>query len=246
MPRIPRIFCPELPDEGAGVILPDGASRHVLKVLRMGPGDALRVFDGRGREHDATIEEAAGRRARVTLLGAREPAPESPLDVSLLQAVGRGERMDLVVQKATELGVRSIVPVMSNRSMVKLAGERAGRRRSHWASVAAGACEQCGRAFVPEIAAPCTLETALGLTPADWTRLTPDPAAAQPMAAVDLPTVGLALLIGPEGGLDDGERSLAEAAGFQPVQLGPRILRTETAAITGLALAQGLWGDLRR
>jgi 16S rRNA (uracil1498-N3)-methyltransferase len=246
MPRIPRIFCPELPDEGAGVTLPDGASRHVVKVLRMGTGDALRLFDGRGREHDATIVEAAGRRARVTLLAAREPAAESPLKVSLLQAVGRGERMDLVVQKATELGVRSIVPVLSNRSMVKLEGERADRRRSHWESVAAGACEQCGRAFLPEIAAPCTLETALGQTPADWTRLTPDPAAEQPMAALDPPGIGLAVLIGPEGGLDDGERSLAEAAGFQPVRLGPRVLRTETAAIAGLALAQGLWGDLRR
>ena len=246
MPRVPRIFCPELPEEGADVALPDGASRHLVKVLRLGPGDALRLFDGRGRENDAAIEEVAGRRARVTVQAAREPAPESPLNVSLLQAIGRGERMDLVVQKATELGVRSIVPVLSNRSMVKLEGERASRRRTHWESIAAGACEQCGRAFLPEIAAPCTLATALGLTPADWTRLTPDPVADRPLTAVEVPTVGLALLIGPEGGLDEAERSLAVAAGFQPVRLGPRILRTETAAITGLALAQGLWGDLRR
>ena len=117
--------------------------------------------------------------------------------------------------------------------MVKLEGERADRRRSHWESVAAGACEQCGRAFLPEIAAPCTLETALGQTPADWTRLTPDPAAEQPMAALDPPGIGLAVLIGPEGGLDDGERSLAEAAGFQPVRLGPRVLRTETPRACG-------------
>lgn len=245
MPRIPRIFCPELPDEGAGVTLPDGASRHVVKVLRMGTGDALRLFDGRGREHDATIVEAAGRRARVTLLAAREPAAESPLKVSLLQAVSRGERMDLVVQKTTELGVTGIQPVFTRRSVVRLEGDRARRRVEHWRGVAIAACEQCGRASLPDVRPPRKLEDALDACGPGVNRLLLDASAETALTAARVTGEEIALLTGPEGGLTATERQAAIESGFTPVSLGPRVMRTETAAVVAVALIQSRWGDLR-
>lgn len=154
--------------------------------------------------------------------------------------------MDLVVQKATELGVSSIVPVLSARSVVRLAGERAARRRAHWQAVAVNACEQCGRATLPEILPPSGLDAALASVADDATRLVADPDAGVGLAALTRPAAGLTLLIGPEGGLDDGELARAATTGFRSFRLGPRVLRTETAAIAALALIQGLWGDLGR
>jgi 16S rRNA (uracil1498-N3)-methyltransferase len=244
MSRTPRIHCPDLPDAGGAATLGEGASRHLLKVLRLGPGAGLRVFDGRGREHAARLTGGTVRAATVEVLEAREPAPESALSIRLLQGIGRGERMDLVIQKATELGVAAIVPVLSARSVVRLSGDRAARRRAHWQSVAIGACEQCGRATLPAIIEPCGLDEALAKLPADGPRLLPDPAAAAGLAGRPAPGPALTLLIGPEGGLDEAEIRAAGAAGFQRVRLGPRVLRTETAAIAAIALVQGLWGDL--
>jgi 16S rRNA (uracil1498-N3)-methyltransferase len=244
MSRTPRIHCPDLPDAGGAATLGEGASRHLLKVLRLGPGAGLRVFDGRGREHAARLTGGTVRAATVEVLEAREPAPESALSIRLLQGIGRGERMDLVIQKATELGVAAIVPVLSARSVVRLSGDRAARRRAHWQSVAIGACEQCGRATLPAIIEPCGLDEALAQLPADGPRLLPDPAAAAGLAGRPAPGPALTLLIGPEGGLDEAEIRAAGAAGFQRVRLGPRVLRTETAAIAAIALVQGLWGDL--
>jgi 16S rRNA (uracil1498-N3)-methyltransferase len=244
MSRTPRIYCPDLPAAGSDVTLGESASRHLLKVLRLGPGAELRVFDGRGREHAARLTGGSVKAAAVEVHEACEPASESPLSIRLLQGVGRGERMDLVIQKATELGVAAIVPVLSARSVVRLSGERAARRRDHWRSVAIGACEQCGRATLPAILDPCGLGEALAGLPADGPRLLPDPAAEAGLAGLPAPGPALTLLIGPEGGLDDGEVRAAGDAGFQPVRLGPRVLRTETAAIAAVALVQSLWGDL--
>jgi 16S rRNA (uracil1498-N3)-methyltransferase len=152
--------------------------------------------------------------------------------------------MDLVVQKATELGVATLVPVLTARSVVRLSGSRAERRLAHWSAVTVSACEQCGRATLPVVAPPCPLDEALAGAADDATRLLPDPGADVGLPDLPAPTGSLALLIGPEGGLDDRERRAAAEAGFRPIRMGPRILRTETAAIAALALVQGLWGDL--
>jgi 16S rRNA (uracil1498-N3)-methyltransferase len=244
--RTPRIYCPELPDEGGTVALDAGASRHLLRVLRLGEGADIRLFDGRGREHRARLEGGDRKAASARVLGRSDPLPESPLEIVLVQGVGRGDRMDLAVQKATELGVSAIVPVLTARSVVRLTGERAARRREHWQAVAVSACEQCGRAVVPEIRSPAGLMEAIGLLSRDLVRVHPDPDARRGMAELAAPAAGLALLVGPEGGLDEDERRAAEAAGFAPVRLGPRVLRTETAAIAAVTLAQCLWGDLGR
>ena len=246
MSRIPRIHCPDLPAAGATVALGEAASRHLLRVLRLKPGAELRLFDGRGREHRARLTAGASKSAAAEVLDACDAAAESSLRIVLIQGVGRGDRMDLAIQKATELGVAAIVPVLSARSVVRLAGARAGRRLAHWQAVAIGACEQCGRATVPEIRPPAGLDAALAALPGDVLRALPDPGAAAAFADLPPPDAGLALLIGPEGGLEAAERRAAEAAGFRPVRLGPRILRTETAAIAAVTLAQGLWGDLGR
>jgi 16S rRNA (uracil1498-N3)-methyltransferase len=246
MSRIPRIHCPELPAEGETVALGEGASRHLLRVLRLKPGAELRLFDGGGREHRARLVPGEPKTAAARVLDACEGVAESPLSIVLMQGVGRGDRMDLAIQKATELGVAAIVPVLSARSVVRLAGDRAGRRLAHWQAVAISACEQCGRASVPDIRPPADLDAALAALPGDLIRALPDPGAVAAFADLPPPVAGLALLIGPEGGLEAAERRAAEAAGFRPVRLGPRILRTETAAIAAVTLAQGLWGDLGR
>jgi len=172
------------------------------------------------------------------------PRPESPLALTLIQGVCRGERMDLVVQKAVELGAARILPVLTARSVPRLDGARAARRHAHWQAVAAAAAEQCGRAVVPEVAPPSPLREALAGATLPAVRYLLDPAAgAGPRA---LPPLGAAaaLLVGPEGGLTDGERAAAEAAGFRGLRLGPRILRTETAGLAALAVLQALHGDL--
>jgi 16S rRNA (uracil1498-N3)-methyltransferase len=244
--RTPRIYCPELPDEGGLAVLDPGASRHLFRVLRLGAGADVRLFDGHGREHRARLEDGDPKVASARVLERCDPLPESPLRIVLVQGIGRGERMDLAVQKATELGVSAIVPVLTARSVVRLAGDRAARRRAHWQAVAASACEQCGRAVVPEILLPTGLAEAIGALPPGLLRLHPDPGAACGMGELPAPETGLALLVGPEGGLDEGERRAARNEGFTPVRLGPRVLRTETAAIAAVTLAQGLWGDLGR
>ena len=246
MSRVPRIHCPDLPAEGGTVALGEGASRHLLRVLRLKPGAELRLFDGRGREHRARLAPGGPKSATARVLDACDALAESSLRIVLMQGVGRGDRMDLAIQKATELGVATIVPVLSARSVVRLTGDRTGRRLAHWQAVAISACEQCGRASVPEILAPASLDAALAALPGDAIRLLPDPGAAEAFVDLPPPDAALALLIGPEGGLEAAERRAAVAAGFRPVRLGPRILRTETAAIAAVTLAQGLWGDLVR
>ena len=243
--RIPRIHVPAPLEDGADLALPEAAARHVTRVLRLRPGARLRVFDGAGREHAAELVEARRDAARVRVLGSVEPRAESPLAVTLLQGVCRGEHMDLVVQKAVELGAARIVPVLTERSVPRLEGARAGRRHAHWQAVAVAAAEQCGRAVVPEVTAPRPLAEVLGDDALPAHRLLLDPAAATgPRALAPPDDGGLALLVGPEGGLADRERAAARAAGFVGLRLGPRILRTETAGLAALAVLQALHGDL--
>ena len=237
---------------GARVAVPEATARHLLRVLRLRAGDAVTVFDGRGSEHAARIERAARGAVEIGVGEALETVPEPTLAIDLAQGISRGERMDLVVQKAVELGVRSITPLGSARSVVRLDGERAASRLAHWRAVAAGACEQCGRATVPEIRPIRDLGDWLGdglgdgrgEDAATFARLMLDPQAAHGPGALAAPADGVTLLVGPEGGLEPAETRAARAAGFEPVRLGPRVLRTETAAIVAITAVQLLWGDL--
>lgn len=202
------------------------------------------LFDGRGGEYPALIERIERDRVYAELGTWREVERESPLKITLVQALQAGDKMDFTIQKAVELGVRDIVPVESRRSVLRLSGERAGKRVAHWQGVVASACEQCGRNQVPLVAPLEKLENWLA-RPANGTlRLMLAPDAEQTLASI--PPVGeVQLLIGAEGGLDPQEMIAAQSAGFQAVRMGPRVLRTETAGLAALAILQALWGDFR-
>lgn len=225
------------------------AARHVLKVLRMKPGQQLVLFDGAGGEHPATLM-ACGRDSIELQVG--QPAEvnrESSLQTRLAIAIPRGERMDFVIQKATELGVSQITPVSTERSVVRLSASRAERRRLHWQSVSASACEQCGRNSLPDIDSPRPFEALLGTLgerAGNELRLMPEPGADRSLPASRSDVTSVTLLIGPEGGFTERELDAAQGAGFQLIGLGPRILRTETAAIALLTAAQWTWGDLQK
>ena len=229
---------------GNRVELDGERARYLGRVLRARVGDAIRLFDGSGREWTATIDAFGRDRVALTLGPVSQPATESPLAVHLVQGVSRGERMDFVVQKATELGVRRITPVLTDHSVVKLPRERAARRRAHWQKVAESASEQCGRTQPPRVAAPLPLRLWLGEPQDESTRLLLAPGAAIPLVQRDPPPGGLTLLVGPEGGFSDAEIEAASHAGCEAVSLGPRVLRTESAAIAAIAIVQARWGDL--
>lgn len=240
----PRFFCPQALLPGALLMLPENAARHAVRVLRLGAGDAMTLFDGRGGEYAARIAQVRKDAVEVEVLSWQERECESPLDIRLVQALQSGDRMDLTVQKAVELGVTSIQPVSSRRSVVRLDGERAVRRVEHWQGVAASACEQCGRNRVPVVAPLVSLEHWLAQPGSVPLRLMLLPQAERCLH--DLPPASaLELLIGAEGGLEPREEAMAEAAGFIGVRLGPRVLRTETAGLAALAAIQTLWGDFQ-
>jgi len=236
--RIPRIFLPVPLAPDALVILDSSAAQHVTRVLRLKPGAELVLFNGEGGEYPAVLEASATAR-----LGAwRVVECESPLAITLVQGISRAERMDYTIQKAVELGVTHIVPVFAARSVVELRGERLQRRLQHWQGVAIGACEQCGRNRVPAIDTAVDLGDWLRRPVTETLRLVLNHRATGSLGALTRPTA-LTLLIGPEGGLDDAEIAQAERIGFIGMRLGPRVLRTETAALTALAALQTLWGD---
>jgi 16S rRNA (uracil1498-N3)-methyltransferase len=240
----PRFYCREALSPGAHIDLPEPVARHAVRVLRLPPGAAVVLFDGRGGEYDARIERIERDRVVAALGAWRDVERESGLAVTLIQAVQAGEKMDYTVQKAVELGVSHIVPVDSRRSVTRLAGERAARRVAHWQGVAAAACEQCGRNQVPQLAPLEKLENWLARPASGVLRLILAPDAEQ--ALVDLPPVtNVQMLIGAEGGLDPQEIVAAKQVGFKAVRMGPRILRTETAGLAALAAMQALWGDFR-
>jgi 16S rRNA (uracil1498-N3)-methyltransferase len=215
-------------------------------VLRLRTGDDLVLFDGTGGEYAARIAVFGRDRVTVDVLEWRDVDREAPVSVTLVQALQSGEKMDMTVQKAVELGVSRIVPVASRRSVVRLEGERALRRIEHWRGVAVAACEQCGRNRVPEIAALESLERGLGKSvDQDVLRLMLAPGSVQTLGRIAPPAMGakIELLIGAEGGLAPEEIDRARTAGYVSVRLGPRILRTETAGLAALAAIQCLWGD---
>jgi 16S rRNA (uracil1498-N3)-methyltransferase len=244
--REPRVFVGAPLAGCAEVTLAGQAAEHVSRVLRLRAGAALVLFDGSGGEYSAELI-ATGRDGVRARIGAwRDHDCESPLRVTLLQALARGEKMDLVVQKATELGVTRIVPVTAERSVVQLDGDRAERRVEHWRAVAVSACEQCGRNRLPQLEPAGPLEAALRRLDASASvRLWLEPGADTSLVAAAAGHHDLVLLVGPEGGFSPAEGELARLAGFRAVSLGPRVLRTETAGLAALAALGATSGDLR-
>ncbi|PWB44347.1 MAG: 16S rRNA (uracil(1498)-N(3))-methyltransferase [Rhodocyclales bacterium] len=239
----PRFFCPQPLAPNSLADLPSAAAHHALRVLRLGAGDPVTLFNGEGGEYPGRIAEA-GRAVRVQLGDWHAVERESPLDMTLAQALPSGDKMDFVVQKAVELGVARIQPLASSRSVVRLAGERAARRVEHWRQVAISACEQCGRNRLPEIAPILDLRQWLGQLAQDneIRRLLLSPQGGR--RPRELAGRRFLLLVGPEGGLDKEEAAAARLAGFADLSLGPRILRTETAGPAALAALGALHGDL--
>lgn len=260
--RLTRVYVDAPVAAGKRVIVEGSAANHIARVLRLRSGDALTVFDGSGGEFGARIEEF---RKEAVVVAVEEHRPldrESPLPLTLVQGISRGERMDWIIQKATELGASRIVPVFTKRSVVRLDGKQAERKLQHWRAITVAACEQCGRNRIPDLAAPVDFfdmlagdssghpdsagrpDSAGHSDSAGATRLLLSPTG--DLRIDDLQDVGkgITVLIGPEGGLEDVEQEAAITAGFKAVRLGPRVLRTETAAIAALTIIQRYFGDL--
>ena len=220
--------------------LPEAQAHYIGRVLRHAAGDAVQLFDGSGQEYLGELIDVGKKAVRVELREQLAGQAESPLRIHLGQGLSRGERMDWAIQKATELGVGEITPIVSERCEVRLKDERADKRLAHWRQVAISACEQCGRSVLPVIHAPVSLAEWQAHVQAEL-KLVLHPVAA-PLESHARPH-SLAFLIGPEGGLSEAEVEQAKAAGFHAARLGPRVLRTETAPVVALAVAQQLWGD---
>ena len=247
--NFPRFFSTQPLPVGARVDLSENAARHAVRVLRLRENDGLTLFDGTGGEVAARIVHVGRDAVVAEVMQWSDVECESPIDITLVQALQSGEKMDLTVQKAVELGVRRIVPVASQRSVVRLEGDRAQRRVAHWQAVAVSACEQCGRNRVPEVSDLVGLRQWLAKPASDAkaVRLLLDPRSANSLDSLPCPREdrGVELLIGAEGGLSPEETEMALQAGFTGVRLGPRVLRTETAGLAALAAIQCLWGDFR-
>ena len=241
---MPRFYCPPpLPLSGSFDLPPD-AAHHAARVLRLREGDAVQIFDGNGNECHGMIAEIGGKRVVVGNIAAVNTDRESPLQVVLAQALSSSEKMDWVIQKATELGAAEIQPLDTERSVARLTAERAAKRIEHWQQVAISACEQCGRNLLPKLHAPLDIMV--------WLQQMQKTADAKfillPQGAISLHTQAkphgkVALLVGAEGGFTQAESDAALHCGFIPIRMGARVLRTETAAIAGLAALQTLWGD---
>jgi 16S rRNA (uracil1498-N3)-methyltransferase len=243
--RLTRVYVDAPVTAGKRLVVAGSAANHIARVLRLRSGDALTVFDGSGGEFGARVEEFRKESVVVCVEEHRTLDRESPLSLTLAQGVSRGERMDWIIQKATELGASRIVPVFTKRSVVRLDDKQAERKLQHWRAIAVSACEQCGRNRLPDVATPVDFFDVLpaGFSP-DATRLLLSPTG--DLRIDDLKDVGkgITVLIGPEGGLEDVEHEAAIAAGFKAVRMGPRVLRTETAAIAALTIIQRYFGDL--
>jgi 16S rRNA (uracil1498-N3)-methyltransferase len=225
----------------AEIELSQRAARH-CSVLRLRHGDEVVVFDGQGGQFSAELIRISSRSVRVRLISKEDVERESHLAITLAQCLSSADRMDITLQKSTELGISRIVPIASERSVVKLSGEREVRRLEHWRNVLIAACEQCGRNRVPEIAAVTGLADFLNVPGGESTRLLLAPDASRGLKSLQ-PARAVTLLVGPEGGFAPEERLHAEAAGFLPIRFGPRVLRTETAPLAAIAAMQALWGD---
>ena len=251
--RLTRVHVEAVLTPGAIIELPRETAAHLARVLRARSGDPLILFSGDGREYTGAVETVRGSRVTASVGEGADVDRESPFAITLVQCVPRGDRMDFIVQKATELGVTRIVPVLSQRSVVRLDAAQAESKAAHWRAVVVNACEQCGRNRLPVVAAPVPLIEYLGSSaagagspaagsPAARFVLEPDLEAAAAPAALE---TAAHIAVGPEGGFGDEELEAFRIAGFRKLWLGPRILRTETAAIAALTWLQTRFGDMR-
>ena len=241
--RIPRIYHPELLSSDLEIALSDDAANHVGRVLRMGPGHQLQLFDGSNQVFDARITHADKKSVRVQVLSATEDNHESPLHLHLGQVMSRGEKMEFTIQKSIELGVNVITPLFSERCGVKLDAERLNKKIQQWQKIAIAACEQCGRNRIPEIRPAMDLEDWCA-EPDEGLKLNLHPRASQSINTLPLPVQRVRLLIGPEGGLSADEIAMTAQHQFTDILLGPRVLRTETTALTAITALQVRFGDL--
>ncbi|MBR0566363.1 16S rRNA (uracil(1498)-N(3))-methyltransferase [Azoarcus sp. L1K30] len=238
---ISRFHFPGVLPQGGELPLPEAVSHHALRVLRLSDGDPLVLFDGSGGEVAARLD-IRGKRGFAVLGERRSISRESPLEIVLVQSLASGDKMDWIIQKAVELGVAGVIPVQAERSVLRLAGERAQKRQAHWQQVAVAACEQCGRNRVPEVTPVQTLSAYLE----GWSavpKVVLAPGATHTLGTMSPPEGAMHLLIGPEGGWSDAELAVCQGAGAIALGLGPRILRTETAGLAAVAAIQARWGD---
>jgi 16S rRNA (uracil1498-N3)-methyltransferase len=240
----PRVFVDIELKEGDALALPPEAYHHLVVVLRRVRDDHVILFNGRGGEYDVTIESLAKKSVTVRVREFRNVQRESPVAITLAQAISKGERMDYTIQKAVELGVTAIQPLVTDHVVVRLSEERWQRKLEHWQSIAVAACEQSGRTRVPKIAPVLDLRDWLNICPADALKLTLAPSGSTLKGKVKHAGQPVALLVGPEGGLSDMEVNLSDISGFTSLSLGPRVLRTETAGMVAIAMVQSMWGDL--
>ncbi|NMP31093.1 16S rRNA (uracil(1498)-N(3))-methyltransferase [Thalassotalea sp. M1531] len=241
--RNPRIYLAQSFNVGDTVLLSDDAFGHVVRVLRLNNGDAITLFNGTNKEFQATLTEVSKKRASALIISEQLISNESPLNIHLGQGISRGDRMDFTLQKSVELGVNTITPLFTERCGVKLSGERLAKKLEQWQKIVISACEQSGRCQVPEVRAPISL--------ADWLtqetnalKINLHPKAEHSIMTLPVESTRVRLLIGPEGGLSDEEITSAQASGYTDVLLGPRVLRTETAALTAITALQCRFGDL--
>ena len=241
--RIPRIYQDSPLAIGDNLALHDEAASHIGRVLRMTPGEQISLFNGSDHDYLAEIISASKKNVSVKVLSSSANASESPLHIHLGQVISRGDRMDFTIQKSVELGVNTITPLFSERCGVKLSGERLDKKIQQWQKIVIGACEQSGRSQVPKIRPAMSLEAWCG-EQTDSLKLNLHPRAAHGIGGLSLTIPKVRLLIGPEGGLSETEILKTEQDKFTDILLGPRVLRTETAALTAISALQVKFGDL--
>jgi len=238
-----RIYQPVTLEVGISTTLDKPSGKHLIKVLRLKNNDTFTLFNGDGNEYQAQLE-ISGKSVCAHIVSCCQPGTESNLNIHLLQGISKGERMDFAIQKAVELGVTSITPVITERTVVNLKHERREKKQQHWQAIAVSACEQSGRNVIPEINNICNLTQTL-TSKIDGLKLLLDPLSKIPLAALSSCN-SIQILIGPEGGFSATEIEQAKSEGFTGIKFGPRILRTETAALAAITSVQLLWGDLSR
>ena len=242
--RIPRFYFPETLALGARVHLPQDAAQHAIRVLRLAEGAGVALFNGDGQVYHAKILRIEKQDVTVLIEQCAATCRESPLQITLVQGISSGERMDFTLQKSVELGVRAIQAIQAERSVVKLTPERKEKRLRHWQNIVNAACAQCGRNVVPSVQPALSLTDWLaGQTPDGSLRLLLAPDAEMRLRDLEQPTGPVVLAVGPEGGFSDNELRALQQYGFISLRLGPRVLRTETAALAALSALQSCWGD---
>ncbi len=242
--RISRLYIDAPLAEQQSITLEGERLNYIANVLRLKMGTELSIFNGQGGEYLASIADISKRSATLEVKRFSDNNIESPLSITLVQGISRGERMDFTLQKATELGVNRIIPVFSKRCTVSLKGNRLEKRLQHWQGIVRSACEQSGRNTIPDVETAQQLASFLNIENSQ-PKILLDPESNQGLHSISSPPASMTILIGPEGGFDHSERETAYAKGYQGIQLGPRVLRTETAAIATISAMQTLWGDFQ-